>query len=231
VRRVKLDAHEHLGSNGNALLRQVRRDRMNFPELRRQAIGPAEARCGQAPRAFDAVGRVGKARGIHDFPGQGDPVFRILAQEIVQQGRAGARQADDEGRRLDGFVGDAWSAVELALHVEQILEQADDEFARRDAPDCGEPGFAAVGVEQCGFRGCMTEQPQRLPRMRRVAVVTRAHEAAARGAVRRSAGNNRVSTSRQIRSATSARDRVVSITAHRFGSCAAKARKAVRNWA
>ena len=54
VRRMELNAHEDLRGDRDALLRQVRRDRVDPHELGRQAIGPREPR--RNPRRRPARG-------------------------------------------------------------------------------------------------------------------------------------------------------------------------------
>ncbi len=164
VRRMELDAHEHLRRDRDAFLRQVGRDRMDAHELRRQPIGPAEPRARLRPGALDGGGRA-RSRRIHDLPRQRRAIRGIFADQTVQVRSARSRQADDEHGRRDALLLDARVCAALRFHAQQVVEQAHDELAHGDPAECRERGLVAIRLQQPLER--LGEVPRAVPRLRR----------------------------------------------------------------
>jgi hypothetical protein len=61
--------------------------------------------------------------------------------------RAGAWQADDEHRVADVLLLNARIVGALRFEAQQIVEQAHDEFARREAAECRQGRFIVIRLQ------------------------------------------------------------------------------------
>src|SRR5207244_11499814 len=78
----------------------------------------------------------------------GNAMRRILGEELVEDRRPGARQADDEDRPADVLLLDLGMAVADRGHTEPVLEQADEIRARDQASEQRQPGLVRERLEQ-----------------------------------------------------------------------------------
>ena len=155
---MELDAHEYLRADRDAFLRQVGRDRMDAFEFRREPVRPARAAgaCARATRSI-AAGVAPRAAGYITSQVSGARLRGILADQAVQVRGARARQADDEHRRGDASAFDRGFARSLRFEAQQILEQAHEQLAYRDAAEhrevalrCGRTRAAARVAPRIG---------------------------------------------------------------------------------
>src|SRR5690242_3202573 len=100
--RGELEAEKGMAEDDDALLGQLRADRMDLPELRGESEEPAEV-AGRArdPRIALPCRSLGRRRREAQLPVQRDAAGRILREQPVQERGPAARQTRDDERPAD----------------------------------------------------------------------------------------------------------------------------------
>ncbi len=111
---------------------------------RQMLVHRGDARVGLVRRALRRRPR------IHHLPAHRHAVRRILRQQLVQDGRPGPRQADDDERAIDPAGRDLRMRRVHGGHAQAILEQTDDIGTGDHAAEGGEPGVGLEGVAAGG---------------------------------------------------------------------------------
>ena len=154
VRRREQDRRELVRRDRDALLRQRRAHPVHRLEAGDQLLDAGEvlldrrdARIGVEARALGWRPRA------HHLPGRRHAIGGIAREQLVQDRRAGARQAEDEERRADGATLDLRVAAQHVLHAQAVLEQAQQIRARDDAAERRQRRLALEGVDEARERG------------------------------------------------------------------------------
>ena len=82
------------------------------------------------------------------FPEQRHAAVRILAEQAVHHGCAGARVANHEDRSLDRLLGDVWMALQVAFELQAFEHAALDLRQRRRRVGRSQRAVVVEGVDQ-----------------------------------------------------------------------------------
>ena len=142
-------AREVVRGERDALLRQSRAHRVHRLEGRQQPVDAGEVLLDGGDARIALVGRaLGWRPGMHHLPGQRNAIRGVLGEELVEDRRSGARQADDEDRPADRAVLDLGMAAADRGHAEPVLEQADEVGTHDQASEQRQPGLALERLQQ-----------------------------------------------------------------------------------
>ena len=110
---------------------------------------PEKCRSASAIRgSVSKLGALGRRPDALHLPGHRHAVRRILREQLVEDARAGARQAEHEDRRADLAAEDLRLARPGVLQVEAVLEEALRVAPHQQAAEGGEARVALVGLEE-----------------------------------------------------------------------------------
>src|SRR5205814_6612920 len=114
IHRVELITHKRGRHETDTFLRKLCTNRVDLTKCGRQPVEAiTTANCPLNSSLFIIASRWGWR---HDFPGEGNSVLGIQSEEGVQEGRAAARQTNDEERVANFLSRDAWMRLPITLH-------------------------------------------------------------------------------------------------------------------
>ena len=126
-RAGELTARDH-----DALLAQARAHRVHGPQLGADLVRQVDPGLRLVDARIGLVGgRLGRRAGVIDLPRARDAVGRVLAEQVVQDRRAGTAHADHDDRRRDVRLADLRVAAMPVGHL-QPIRQVPEHGHRRD---------------------------------------------------------------------------------------------------
>ncbi len=105
-------------------------------------LGARDARVARVGRAL------GRRAGETHLPVLGDPVVRVLGEDLVEDRGSRARQTGDEDRRLDPLCRDFRASLARLRELETVLEPVQHIAAQEHAPERMELGLGGRGAQE-----------------------------------------------------------------------------------